>query len=316
MSDTIAAPPIAITMGDPAGIGPEVTLRACTALSAETEPSFPALAIIGDPEYLTALAHDLGLDLDVRTFACGKVEAGLKPGRPRLADAQIALDCIVEATRLAADGRIAALVTAPVSKRGIVAIESSFRGHTEFLATRAGVGEPLMVFGNIEPAVALLTTHLPLASALASVRRPVIVAALQRLDAGWRRWFGAAPHIAVAGLNPHAGEHGLLGTEEGTEIGPAIVEARAAGADVDGPFPADSIFRHKEYDVILALYHDQGTIMAKGADIPSVNLTLGLPYPRTSPDHGVAYDIAGSNTADAAAMEAAIRFAAKMAANR
>ena len=316
MSDTIAAGPIAITMGDPAGVGPEVALRACAALGGETDPSFPALTVIGDPPYLTTLADDLGLDLDLRTIACGKVEVGLRLGHPRLSDAQIALDCIVEATRLAADGRIAALVTAPVSKRGIAEIEPTFRGHTEFLAARAGGGKPLMVFGNIEPAVALLTTHLPLASALASVRRPVIVAALQRLDTGWRRWFGEAPRIAVAGLNPHAGEHGLLGTEEGAEIGPAIVEARADGADVHGPFPADSIFRRTEYDVILALYHDQGTIIAKSADRPSVNLTLGLPYPRTSPDHGVAYDIAGSRTADAAAMEAAIRLAATMAANR
>ncbi len=120
----------------------------------------------------------------------------------------------------------------------------------------------------------------------------------------------------MAGLNPHAGELGLLGCEEDGEVRPAIVEARRGGADVHGPFPADSVFRHQTLDVILALYHDQGTIMAKRAPEVSVNTTFGLPYPRTSPDHGVAYDIAGKGIADAGAMIAAVRLAAKMAANR
>ena len=217
---------------------------------------------------------------------------------------------------MARDGEAAALVTAPVSKRGIAAIEPGFRGHTEFLAAHAGAGEPLMVFGAIRPAVALLTTHLPLATAIASVRRPGIVAALIRLHDGWTRWFGAPPRIGVAGLNPHAGEDGLLGTEEQFEVAPAIVEAREAGVDAHGPHPADSVFRHEDLDVILSLYHDQGTIMAKRAETSSVNLTLGLPYPRTSPDHGVAYDIAGKGVADASAMEAAIRLAGERASRR
>ncbi len=306
------SPKIALTMGDPAGIGPEVALRACEALAAEAIRPI----VVGDPDHLAALAAELNLSPPGETIACGNVEPALEPGRPRPADGSIALQCIVTAADLAASGDAAALVTAPVSKRIIAAIEPGFKGHTEFLAARAGVRDPLMVFAGIRPAVALLTTHLPLATAVASVRRPAVVATLGRLDEGWRRWFGDRPRIGVAGLNPHAGELGLLGREEDVEVRPAIVEARRNGADVHGPFPADSVFRRRELDVILALYHDQGTIMAKRAAAPSVNTTFGLPYPRTSPDHGVAYDIAGKGIADAAAMIAALRLAAEMAANR
>ena len=305
-------PRVVLTMGDPAGIGPEVALRACAALASETIHP----VIVGDPDHLASLAAELNVPPPAETIACGTVESGLVAGRPRPGDGRIALDCIVTAADLAAAGSAAALVTAPVSKRVIAATEPGFKGHTEFLATRAAVRQPLMVFAGIRPAVALLTTHLPLASAIASVRRPAIVAALARLDDGWRRWFGAAPRIGVAGLNPHAGESGLLGSEDDIEVRPAIVEARHRGADAHGPFPADSIFRHDDLDVVLALYHDQGTIMAKRAPTPSVNTTFGLPYPRTSPDHGVAYDIAGKGIADETAMLAAVRLAAEMAANR
>ena len=287
-------------------------LRACAVLVAEAIRPI----VLGDPDHLAALAAELNLPRPRETIACGSVEPGLEPGRPRPADGSIAFQCIVTAADLAASGDAAALVTAPVSKRIIAAIEPGFKGHTEFLAARAGVRDPLMVFAGIRPAVALLTTHLPLATAVASVRRPSIVAALARLDAGWRRWFGDRPRIGVAGLNPHAGESGLLGCEDDVEVRPAIVEARRDGADVHGPFPADSVFRRSDLDVILALYHDQGTIMAKRAPTPSVNTTFGLPYPRASPDHGVAYDIAGKGIADSAAMIAALRLAAEMAANR
>ena len=303
---------IAITMGDPAGIGPEVVLRACEALASEA--LYPI--VVGDPNHLETVATKLHLRTPREIFECGCVEPALEPGRPRPIDGRIALQCIIAAADLAANGNSAALVTAPVSKHVIAATKLGFTGHTEFLAARANVRNPLMVFAGIRPAVALLTTHLPLVTAVASVRRPAIVGALARLDGGWRRWFGNRPRIGVAGLNPHAGELGLLGCEEDGEVRPAIVEARRGGADVHGPFPADSVFRHQTLDVILALYHDQGTIMAKRAPEVSVNTTFGLPYPRTSPDHGVAYDIAGKGIADAGAMIAAVRLAAKMAANR
>ena len=306
------SPKVALTMGDPAGIGPEVALRACEALAAEGIHPI----VVGDPDHLAALAVKLHLSPPGETIDCGYVEPALEPGRPRPADGRIALQCIVTAADLAASGDATALVTAPVSKRIIAAIEPGFKGHTEFLAARAGVRDPLMVFAGIRPAVALLTTHLPLATAVASVRRPAIVNALERLDEGWRRWFGDRPRIGVAGLNPHAGEFGRLGREDDIEVRPAIVDARRDGADVHGPFPADSVFRRQDLDVVLALYHDQGTIMAKRAPTPSVNTTFGLPYPRTSPDHGVAYDIAGKGIADPTAMIAAVRLAVEMASNR
>jgi 4-hydroxythreonine-4-phosphate dehydrogenase len=309
----MSAARVAISMGDPAGIGPEVALRACDALSGDTaiEPQ-----IFGDVEHLEGLARRLGVAAPDGMVACATVESPATPGRPKRSDARAALDALVAATEATTQGRTEALVTAPLSKAQIAAIEPSFRGHTEFLAARAGVREPLMLFAGIRPAVALMTTHLPLASAIATVRRPRIAATLRRLDEGWKRWFGGPPSIAVAGLNPHAGEHGLLGSEDDVEVRPAVIEARREGIDVRGPYPADSIFGRRDVDVILALYHDQGTIMAKNAADPSVNTTLGLPWPRTSPDHGTAYDIAGKGIADAGAMVAAIRLAASMARRR
>jgi len=305
----MSRPRVAISMGDPAGIGPEVVLRACAALDGVDV----APVVVGDPEYLASLATVLALPAPPDTVACDTVPSGLSLGRPRPSEGRIALDAITTAADLTLQGNADALVTAPVSKVSIAAVEPGFRGHTEFLAARAGVSHPVMLFAGIHPAVALLTTHLPLASAIVAVRRPRIVATLGRLDQGWQRWFGAPPRIAVAGLNPHAGEHGLLGSEDDVEVRPAVVEARQNGVHVHGPFPADSIFRRPDIDVVLALYHDQGTIMAKNAPAPSVNTTLGLPYPRTSPDHGVAYDIAAQYIADPAPMIAAIRLAAEMA---
>lgn len=303
---------IGVTMGDPAGIGPEVALKACAALAAEPI----AVSLVGDADYLAAVADDLGLPLTNPVLARTAVEKGVTPGRPRPADGRAALDCVIAAADMANDGDLAALVTGPLSKSVVASVAPGFLGHTEFLAARIGVADPLMVFGGIRPAVALLTTHVPLATAITAVRRPLIVSALTRLDSGWKRWFGDAPKIGVAGLNPHAGESGLLGNEEVAEIVPAIAEAGSAGIDVRGPFAADSVFRNREIDIVLALYHDQGTIMAKRAPTPSVNITLGLPYPRTSPDHGVAYDIAGHDLADEKPMVAAIRMAAAMARNR
>lgn len=300
-------------MGDPAGIGPEVALRACDAT--RRDAAF-APVVFGDPDHLDRLAEKLGLANLPEVVGCGESAPASVPGRPATGDARVALAAVVAATEATLRGDCAALVTAPVSKEGIAAIEPSFRGHTEFLAARAGVREPLMLFAGIQPAVALLTTHLPLVSAVAAVRRERIAATLQRLDKGWSRWFGNRPRIAVAGLNPHAGEHGLLGWEDDLEVRPAVTDARRAGIDARGPYPADSVLRRTDTDVILALYHDQGTIMAKNGPTPSVNTTLGLPFPRTSPDHGVAYDIAGEGIADPAAMIAAIELAAQMAQRR
>jgi len=309
----MSAARVAISMGDPAGIGPEIVLRACDALADDSEVH---PVIFGDARYLGTLAEALAAPLPSEVVSCGELPSPPEPGRPRAADARIALDAIIAAADATMNGDTGALVTAPVSKEGIAAFEPAFRGHTEFLAARAGARHPLMLFAGISPAVALLTTHLPLASAIAAVRRGRIVETLRRLDKEWARWFGAQPRIAVAGLNPHAGEHGLLGSEDDIEVRPAVIEARADNIDARGPYPADSIFRRTDIDVILALYHDQGTIMAKNATTPSINTTLGLPYPRTSPDHGVAYDIAAQGTANPTPMIAAIKLAAQMATRR
>lgn len=305
----MSVPRIAISTGDPAGIGPEITLRACDTL--RSEALRPVL--YGDAGHLAREAERLAVALPADAVDCARVAADSTPGRPRASDARAALDAIVAATDAISTGAADALVTAPVSKAGIAAIEPSFRGHTEYLAARAAVRRPLMVFAGIEPAVALLTTHLPLASAVVAVRRERVIEVIRRLDEGWARWFGERPRIGVAGLNPHAGEHGLLGWEDDLEVRPAVAAARRDGIAASGPYPADSIQRRRDIDVIVALYHDQGTIMAKNAPTPSVNTTFGLPYPRTSPDHGVAYDIAGRDIADPTAMICAIRLAAKMA---
>lgn len=320
-------PLIACTPGDPAGIGPEVVLRA----GAEMGEAASAVVVLGDPRHLEELASELGVtaprpvestreacrnveagESGPWALECGRLEPGLRPGKARPEDGALALAAIEHGARLALDGDVDALVTAPVSKAVIAAHEPAFVGHTELLAERAGVRHPVMVFVGPSPAVALLTTHLPLATAVAAVRRQRIAAMLQRLDSGWRRWFAQRPQIAVAALNPHAGESGRLGDDDEREVLPGIADARAAGVEATGPHPADSVFRRAGVDVVLALYHDQGTVMAKRAPGVSVNLTLGLPYPRTSPDHGVAYDIAGRGIADPTAMRAALEMALEL----
>ena len=302
---------IAITMGDPAGIGPEVVLRACEALASEA--LYPI--VVGDPNHLETVATKLHLQAPREIFECGCVEPALEPGRPRPIDGRIALQCIIAAADLAASGNSAALVTAPVSKHVIATTKLGFTGHTEFLAARANVRNPLMVFAGIRPAVALLTTHLPLVTAVASVRRPAIVGALARLDGGWRRWFGNRPRIGVAGLNPHAGEHGLFGDEEARIITPAIDAARKKGFDVEGPIPPDTAFipaKRRATDFFVCMYHDQGHIPLKALAFDNaVNTTLGLPIIRTSVDHGTALDIAGQGKAKPNSLFEAVKLALK-----
>lgn len=317
-------------MGDPAGIGPQVLLRA----AARTSNGDPGLLLLGDPGWLRAHPAAGGLELPQVpspeaaraalqagepgpwVLACAHVEPGGSPGRPRPVDGRAALACIDAGAELAFTGRVDALVTAPVNKELIARWQPRFAGHTEYLAERAGGCAPVMLFAGITPQVALLTTHLPTATALTMIRRPVVTEMLARLHRHWPQAFGRAPAIGVAALNPHAGEGGRLGTEEARILAPAIADARSRGVDARGPYAADSIFEHGDIDVILALYHDQGTIIAKRAPAPSVNLTLGLPYVRTSPDHGTAYDRAANGDADVVPMAAAIRLAAELVGRR
>ena len=234
----------------------------------------------------------------------------VRPGAPGPEDAEGALAALDLGIRLAASGEVDALVTAPVNKAVIARHRlADFRGHTDYLAAAAGRKrygrDYLMTFLAPDLRVALLSTHLPLAEALAAVNRESVLAALRCLDAhGARR-------IAVAGLNPHAGEEGLLGREDDAEVRPAVEAARREGIDARGPESPDSLFaraRRGEFDWVLALYHDQGLIAVKTAAFgEATNWTLGLPFLRTSVDHGTAYEIAGRGVADAAPLAAVVR---------
>ena len=360
----MSLPLLGCSMGDPAGIGPEILLAAAAELGGAAEPAAACL-FLGDEAVFAACAARLkGIraPLTVASVAaareavddgdpgpyllqCGALPAGLAPGHPRPADGAAALAAIREGAALAAAGAIDALVTAPLSKHGVAAHHPGFKGHTEFLAALDGSDCPIMLFAAPRPLprprpiaaqpdpppggegageapdpgptpaadIALLSTHLPLVTAIAMVGPAMVEAALRRLHAAWAERFGRDPVIGVAALNPHAGEHGAIGGEEPRLLAPAISAVVGDGIDARGPYPADSIFLRDDLDVILALYHDQGTIMAKRAPWPTVNLTLGLSYVRTSPDHGTAYDLAGTGRADHRAMLAAMHLAAQLA---
>lgn len=326
-------PLLGVTLGDPAGIGPEVVLRSVGTVDA-------GVLLLGDPAFWERRADALGVDVRIQpvesaaaarsalaagepgpwALDCCRVPDDLRPGHPRPECGAIALASVAAGADLAADGAIDALVTAPLNKDLVARHAPRFRGHTEWLAERAGALEPTMLFaaprpdaGAAGPDIALLTTHLPLATALTLVRRDVVAAMLRRLGRQWSECFGRDPVIGVAALNPHGGEAGRLGAEEATFLAPAIHLARASGLSVRGPYPADSVFLRPGLDIVLALYHDQGTIMAKRAPWPTVNLTLGLPYVRTSPDHGTAYDRAGGGAVDPGATAAALRLASVLA---
>ncbi|MDA8248754.1 MAG: 4-hydroxythreonine-4-phosphate dehydrogenase PdxA, partial [Rhodospirillales bacterium] len=213
-------------------------------------------------------------------------------------------------------GRIAALVTAPISKAAWHAAGIGFPGHTELLAARAGVSEFAMMLANDELRVVLVSIHVPLAEAIRLVTPAAELRAIRLAAAAARRFGIARPRVAVAGLNPHAGEDGLFGAEDRAVIAPAVAAARAEGIDASGPWPGDTVFaraRTGAFDVVVAQYHDQGLIPVKylGLD-QGVNVTLGLPFVRTSPDHGTAFDIAGTGRASDASLRAAVRMAARM----
>ena len=277
--------PLAITLGDPAGIGPEIVRKALD-----------------------------GLGVPVRLF--GK-ETPARYGEVSAENGRAALQAIDDALAAIERGECSALVTAPIHKLAIAAAGSPFPGHTELLAARAGLQryghDYAMYFDSPSLRAVLLSVHLPLRQAIMTINHDNI-SALARLTAReWPRLHGRAPRIGVAALNPHAGEGGKFGDEEAI-IARGVAMARDAGVDVSGPHPADTIFR-AGYDVVMAMYHDQALIPIKTlAFAQSVNVTLGLPYLRVSVDHGTAFDIAGKDIADAAPMRYAIEFAAKHAA--
>ncbi len=334
-------PVLAVTTGEPAGIGPEISLRAAWSLRHEVRP-----VLIGDAAFLAMIASELDPDIRLQATNMAAVRhTGLPAGLP---DRITVLDCplkahvqagipdprngrsVVQTLDIALeairDGWCDAMVTAPVQKSVINDAGVPFSGHTEYLAEKTNTDRVVMMLACEANAhlpyplrVALATTHLPLRAVPDAITEALLMEVLRITDTDLRtKWGIAAPKILVCGLNPHAGENGYLGREELDVIIPALATAKAAGIDVHGPYPADTLFQHKylaQADAVLAMYHDQGLTVLKHASLgQGVNVTLGLPVIRTSVDHGTALDVAaqGTGLADAGSMQVAMRVAASM----
>jgi 4-hydroxythreonine-4-phosphate dehydrogenase len=322
--------PIALTAGEPSGIGPDLCLAAAS------KPRSWPLVCLADRELLAERAQRLKLKVDFSdyrsgadiAYAAGTLNVLHQPlaaeciaGQLEVKNARSVLALIDRAVDGCLAGEFAALVTAPVQKSLINQAGVPFSGHTEYIAERTHAPLPVMMLTAHDLRVALATTHLPLraVSDALSTERLLRIMRILSQDLG-RYWRLPQPRIGVCGLNPHAGESGHLGDEEVRIIGPAIEQARAAGLSVDGPWPADTLFvpsHLAHYDVVLAMYHDQGLPVLKHAGFGhAVNVTLGLPIVRTSVDHGTALDLAGSGRGDAGSLIAAIELAAQMASHR
>ena len=313
-------------MGDPAGIGGEITAKAWRALAA----TGPAFALIADPFWIGG--YDLPINVirsldqveDVFASALPVLALSLpeiaRPGQPDPANAPAIIASIEQAVRLAQSGAATGVVTNPISKAVLYQAGFPHPGHTEFLGALTG-GDPVMMLACPGLRVVPVTIHVSLRQALEGVTMAAILATARATDAALRRDFGIArPRLAVAGLNPHAGEQGAMGVEEHTIIAPAIAQLQAEGIDAAGPYPPDTMFTalaRPGYDAAICMYHDQALIPLKTLDmVQGVNVTLGLPIIRTSPDHGTAFGIAGIGQADPASLIAALRLAADLAARR
>ncbi len=323
--------PLAISLGDPAGIGPEVVAKCWDHRSSFNLPVFVA---VGDARSLSAVWDGPIVTIDDPRDADSAFDVGLPilhirspdadiPGRPSLAGAHCSLDSLELAVGLARSGSASAVVTGPVSKQQLYGIGFAHPGQTEFVAERCGVAPENVAMMLAGPTLRTVpvTTHLAFAQVPERLTPALIEARGRATIRGLQRNFGIAdPRLAVAGLNPHAGEGGTLGTEEQELIAPAIDALRAEGWHVIGPLPADTMFHEaarSRYDAALCMYHDQALIPLKALHFDEgVNITLGLPIIRTAPDHGTAFDIAGEDRADPRAMAAAIRMAAQCAAYR
>jgi 4-hydroxythreonine-4-phosphate dehydrogenase len=312
--------PLAVTTGDPAGIGPDLVLALPQAL-----PDTP-LVVLGDRDVLDQRAHRLGLnvaltdwmpgdDTDANALSVWHCPAGgrVEPGRPEPGTATATLTLLERAADGCLNGDFGAMVTAPLAKSVIrEGADANFTGHTEFLAERAGVDRVVMMLTAGHLRVALATTHLPLRAVPDAVTRAGLAQTLDVLDTDLRRKFGCQdPRILVLGLNPHAGESGHLGREETELIEPELERLRGEGLNLTGPVPADTAFTPDTlagHDAVLALYHDQGLPVLKYAGFgEAVNVTLGLPFVRTSVDHGTAWALAGTGRAHSASLVAAAR---------
>ena len=326
--------PLALTLGEPAGIGPDIAIKAWLR---RTEAKLPAFYLLGDRDFLLARAKTLGLSIKLSECdadgaaaefarALPVVSTGhaatAQPGRPDASSAEAALASIQKAVADVQAGRAAAVVTNPIAKS--VLYNAGFRhpGHTEYLAELAATNgrapQPVMMLWSPTLAVVPVTIHLSLREAIAMLSIDLIVSTTRIAAAAMKSRFGLAhPRLVLSGLNPHAGEDGTLGIEDQTIVAPAVEILRADGVDVRGPLPADTMFHEaarKTYDCAICMYHDQALIPVKTlAFDDAVNVTLGLPFVRTSPDHGTAFDIAGTGRANPASLIAALHLAARMA---
>ena len=315
---------IALTMGDPAGIGGELTVSAWRAL----RHSGPAFAAIDDPARLAGpvravqtLTEAVAVFPEALPVLPQPLAAAAVPGRPDGANTAATIASIERAVRLAQAGEASAVVTNPVSKAVLYAAGFPHPGHTEFLGALTRCAHPVMMLANDFLRVVPVTVHVSLRAALDGLTAEAIVNTARITAKALRDQFGImVPRLAVAGLNPHAGEGGAMGDEEATLIAPAIAALRDEGIAATGPHPPDTLFTlaaRAGYDAAICMYHDQALIPLKTLDMASgVNVTLGLPIIRTSPDHGTAFDIAGQGRADPASLIAALRLAATLAGRR
>jgi 4-hydroxythreonine-4-phosphate dehydrogenase len=328
--------PLALTLGEPAGIGPDITVAAWLK---RRELGLPVFYLIGDPDFLAARARTLGLDVavaeaspataaaifpDALPVVASGIAATANAGRPDESSAPAAIAAIRQAVAHVVAGRASAVVTNPIAKSVLYRAGFSHPGHTEFLAQLAAVAggavpHPVMMLWSPELAVVPVTIHLPLREAIAQLSTDLIVRTARIVAADLTARLGLArPRLALSGLNPHAGEDGTLGTEDRDIVAPAVEALRRDGIEARGPLPADTMFHasaRKTYDCAICMYHDQALIPIKTiAFDDGVNVTLGLPFIRTSPDHGTAFDIAGSGRANPSSLIAALRLAARMAA--
>ncbi len=342
------ARPLAITPGDPCGIGPETIARAWLQQAPLTQGCFVAgdvglmrraLALLGEPSPLVVMPIDhpaQALQAPAGSLPVLQVvdpAPELPWGRVDARAGRLAGECVLWATRAALRGEVAAIVTAPINKEALHAAGEpwcQYPGHTELLQAESArhAGVPLaqmpvrMMLANDELRTVLVSIHLSLREALDAITPVQVMQTLQITHDGLQRWLGRAPRIAVAGVNPHAGEGGLFGREEIEVLAPVVAQARARGLQVQGPLAPDTVFmraRHApghpgEFDVVVAMYHDQGLIPVKYLGVEQgVNVTLGLPLIRTSPDHGTAFDLAGKGRADASSLLQALRMARRLA---
>ncbi len=314
-------PPVAVTCGEPSGIGPEIIASAWEALRREIP-----LFVIGDPAHLPGARS---IDHPSDAAGAGSLPVlphafagAATPGMPAPSNAKGVVEVIERAVALAMDGQASAICTAPISKQVLVKHAGfAFPGHTEFLASLSGAEHPVMMLAAEELRVVPATIHIPLSQVPDDLSSESLEATIRVTAAALERDFGIrSPRLAIAGLNPHAGEGGVIGTEDDRIIAPVCDKLRADGYEILGPLPADTMFHEAaraKYDAAIAMYHDQALIPIKTLAFDrGVNVTLGLPFVRTSPDHGTAFDIAGQGIANPTSMIAALRLAWHLANTR